>query len=240
MTALRALPATAKPMDALRTAVSAWGATQDLPWPPTVEQARALTAFSPSALAAFARLRAGPGADRARSRRSTSSRASSTSSTASGRTPARPGRSTPTSSSAPSTASTPRRSRRASSPRPARDIASAVAGAIGALKGPLHGGAPSEVVDQLHQVGSPEHAEAVGPRRARPRRAADGLRPSRLPRLRPAGRRAAQGRRGDGRTSPTGSQLAIDGRGRRAPRPRREAPGARRSRPTSSTTPRPC
>ena len=46
-------------MDALRTAVSAWGATQDLPWPPTIEQARALTAFSPSALAAFARLRAG-------------------------------------------------------------------------------------------------------------------------------------------------------------------------------------
>ena len=46
-------------MDALRTAVSAWGATQDLPWPPTAEQARALTSFSPSALAAFARLRAG-------------------------------------------------------------------------------------------------------------------------------------------------------------------------------------
>jgi citrate synthase len=56
---LRAIPAGAKPMDALRTAVSAWGTTQDLPWPPTVEQARALTAFSPSALAAFARLRAG-------------------------------------------------------------------------------------------------------------------------------------------------------------------------------------
>ena len=32
---------------------------RDLPWPPTVEQARALTSFSPSALAAFARLRAG-------------------------------------------------------------------------------------------------------------------------------------------------------------------------------------
>ena len=56
---LRALPATTKPMDALRTAVSAWGATQDLPWPPTAEQARAITSFSPSALAAFARLRAG-------------------------------------------------------------------------------------------------------------------------------------------------------------------------------------
>ena len=59
LTALRALPATAKPMDALRTAISAWGATQDLPFPATVEQARALTSFSPSALAAFARLRAG-------------------------------------------------------------------------------------------------------------------------------------------------------------------------------------
>ena len=31
--------------------------------------------------------------------------------------------------------------------------------AIGTMKGPLHGGAPSEVVDQLSQVGSPEHAE---------------------------------------------------------------------------------
>src|SRR4029077_7975140 len=36
----------------------------------------------------------------------------------------------------------------------------AVVGAIGTMKGPLHGGAPSEVVDQLAQVGSPEHAEA--------------------------------------------------------------------------------
>ena len=59
MTTLRALPRNAKPMDALRTAVSAWGATQQLPWPPTAEQARALTSFSPSALAAFARIREG-------------------------------------------------------------------------------------------------------------------------------------------------------------------------------------
>ncbi len=57
MSALRALPRTAKPMDALRTAVSVWGATQVLDWPPTEVQARALTAFSPSALAAFVRLR---------------------------------------------------------------------------------------------------------------------------------------------------------------------------------------
>src|SRR5262245_31000238 len=59
MATLRALPADAKPMDALRTAVSAWGATQALTYPPTPEQARALTAFAPSALEAFARLRSG-------------------------------------------------------------------------------------------------------------------------------------------------------------------------------------
>ena len=40
------------------------------------------------------------------------------------------------------------------------DIASAVAGAIGALKGPWHGGAPAEVVDQLHEIGSVDEAEA--------------------------------------------------------------------------------
>ena len=40
------------------------------------------------------------------------------------------------------------------------DIASAVCGAIGALKGPLHGGAPSEVVSQLHEIGTPENAAA--------------------------------------------------------------------------------
>ena len=59
LAALRELPRTAAPMDALRTAVSVWGATQQLTWPPTPEQARAVTAFSPSALAAFGRLRQG-------------------------------------------------------------------------------------------------------------------------------------------------------------------------------------
>ena len=33
MTALRALPADAQPMDALRTAVSAWGAVTNPGWP---------------------------------------------------------------------------------------------------------------------------------------------------------------------------------------------------------------
>lgn len=40
------------------------------------------------------------------------------------------------------------------------DMYSAVTGAIGALKGPLHGGAPSKVLDMLDAVGTPENAEA--------------------------------------------------------------------------------
>ena len=67
-----------------------------------------------------------------------------------------------------------------------RHRVSAVVGAIGALKGPLHGGAPSEVVNQLHEIGSPERAERMDPRRGRARRADHGLRAPRLSRLRPA------------------------------------------------------
>ena len=44
--------------------------------------------------------------------------------------------------------------------RPARTSPARSCGAIGALKGPLHGGAPAEVVSQLHEIGSPERAEA--------------------------------------------------------------------------------
>jgi citrate synthase len=156
---LRALPAEAKPMDALRTAVSAWGATQALPWPPTVEQARAITAFSPSVLAAFARLRSGeepiepdPGLDL-------------TAGFLYQLTGQRPDEGTARALDAyfivgaehGFNAST-FTARVITSTR--SDLASAVAGAIGTMKGPLHGGAPSEVVDQLSQVGSAEHAEA--------------------------------------------------------------------------------
>jgi citrate synthase len=158
LTALKALPRTAKPMDALRTAVSVWGATQALDFPPTVEQARALTAFSPSALAAFARLRQGlepidpdpvldvvpgflyqltgnfPDPSTARALDAyfiVGAEHGLNASTFAARVIV-------------STRS---------------DIASAISGAIGAMKGPLHGGAPSEVVEQLHKVGTPEHAE---------------------------------------------------------------------------------
>ncbi|HYM83501.1 MAG TPA: citrate/2-methylcitrate synthase, partial [Candidatus Dormibacteraeota bacterium] len=146
-------------MDTLRTAVSAWGATRSLGWPPTVEEARELTAFSPSALAAFARLRRGlepiepdpgldlvpgflyqltgdlPDPDTARALDAYFIVGAEHGFNAS----------TFTARVITSTRS---------------DMASAVVGAIGAMKGPLHGGAPSEVVEQIHQVGSPERAEA--------------------------------------------------------------------------------
>jgi citrate synthase len=40
------------------------------------------------------------------------------------------------------------------------DLHSAIVGAIGALKGPLHGGANERVIEVLQQVGSPDRAEA--------------------------------------------------------------------------------
>jgi citrate synthase len=159
LTALRGIPTDAKPMDALRTAVSAWGATQTLPWPPTVEQARALTSFSPSALAAFARIRAGqdpiepdPSLDLVEGflYQLTGSRPDPATARALDAyfiVGAEHGfnASTFTARVITSTRS---------------DIASAVTGAIGTMKGPLHGGAPLEVVDQLARVGSADHAEA--------------------------------------------------------------------------------
>ena len=39
------------------------------------------------------------------------------------------------------------------------DLASCLVGAIGALKGPAHGGAPSAVMDQLEQIGTADRAE---------------------------------------------------------------------------------
>jgi citrate synthase len=42
------------------------------------------------------------------------------------------------------------------------DLHSAIAGAIGALKGPLHGGANEKVIDVLKQVGKKENAESPG------------------------------------------------------------------------------
>ncbi len=156
---LRALPPDTIPMDALRTAVSAWGAARRLVWPPTVEQARELTAFSPSALAAFARIRTGDD-------------------------PVPPDPELPLAAGFLYQLSGERPQPAAARALDAyfvvgaehgfnastftarviistrSDLASAVVGAIGALKGPLHGGAPSEVVNQLHEMGSAQQAEA--------------------------------------------------------------------------------
>jgi citrate synthase len=158
MTALRALPATAKPMDALRTAVSAWGAVTSPGWPATADEARALTAFSPSALAAFARLRQGlepvapdPDLDLVAGFLYQLNGEPATAEAARALDAyfivgAEHGFNASTFTARVITATR-------------SDIASAVAGAIGAMKGPLHGGAPSEVVEQIHEVGTPEHAE---------------------------------------------------------------------------------
>jgi citrate synthase len=40
------------------------------------------------------------------------------------------------------------------------DLGAAVVGALGALSGPLHGGAPSRVLEMLDDIGSPDRAEA--------------------------------------------------------------------------------
>jgi len=42
----------------------------------------------------------------------------------------------------------------------ASDVISAIVGAVGALKGPLHGGAPGPVLDMLDAIGAPDRAEA--------------------------------------------------------------------------------
>ena len=156
---LRRLPPTTSAMDALRTATSAWGAVNGTVWPPTAEQARAITAAAPSALAAFARLRDGrepidpdPSLGLAAGflYQLTGTRPDEASARALDAyfvVGAEHGfnASTFTARVIISTHS---------------DVASALVGAIGALKGPWHGGAPSEVVDQLQQILSVDEAEA--------------------------------------------------------------------------------
>jgi citrate synthase len=156
---LRRLPRGTIPMDALRTAVSAWGAVRGMTWPPTIEQARELTAAAPSALAAFARIR-------------------------SGEDPLPPDPSLPLAAGFLYQLTGERPSESAARALDAyfvvgaehgfnastftarviisthSDMASAVAGAIGALKGPWHGGAPSEVVNQLHEIATVDAADA--------------------------------------------------------------------------------
>ncbi|MBA2255411.1 MAG: citrate synthase [Chloroflexi bacterium] len=159
LSALRSLPVGTNPMDAVRTAVSMWGSLNRPSWPPNAEEARAMTCLAPSALAAFARLRDGlepvePEGSLGLAagflhqlRDEVPNEASARALDAYFVVAAEHGFNASTFAA-----------RVITSTR--SDVASAVCGAIGALKGPLHGGAPTEVVNQLHEIGSPERAEA--------------------------------------------------------------------------------
>jgi citrate synthase len=158
LAALRLLPAHAHPMDALRTAISVWGAGERLGWPPTAEEAKRIIAFAPSALAAFARLRQGlepinpePGLHLAAAflqqlHGKTPDPATARALDAYLMAGAEHGLNASTFAGRVIIATR-------------SDIASAICGAIGAMKGPLHGGAPAEVIGQLGEIGSVDRAE---------------------------------------------------------------------------------
>jgi citrate synthase len=158
---VRALPADAEPMDALRTGVSALGAGggDQFDDVPDLDEAIALTAKFPGILAAYFRIRQGlePVAPKAGH-----NTAQSYLYQLFGKEPEekhwRPlevyltlladhgmNASTFTARVIASTGS---------------DLCSAITGAIGALKGPLHGGAPSKVLDMLEAIGSAENVDA--------------------------------------------------------------------------------
>jgi len=151
------LPATTEPMDALRTVTSAWGA-MSVKGKPTIEQAIALTTRFPVFLAAFHRMCNGlqPLESHPELGHTANYLYLLT-----GKIPEKQhvkaldaylvlladhgmNASTFTARVVASTES---------------DIVSAVVAAIGALKGPLHGGAPSKVRDMLQAIGTKENAE---------------------------------------------------------------------------------
>jgi citrate synthase len=161
VTVLRQLPTETSPMDALRTGVSALGPLYpdifDLH--PDLDEAIALAAKFPSILAAFHRLRNGQEPVAPKSGHNT---AQSYLYQLFGKEPEERhwmpldtylilltdhgmNASTFTARVIASTHS---------------DIVSALTGAVGALKGPLHGGAPSLVLDMLNEIGSPENVDA--------------------------------------------------------------------------------
>jgi citrate synthase len=157
---IRDLPAAAAPMDALRTGVSALGAIagEQFDDVPDLDEAVALTAKFPGILAAFFRLRQGLQPVTPKIEHNT---AQSYLYQLFDREPEekhwRPlevyltlladhgmNASTFTARVIASTGS---------------DLCSAITGAVGALKGPLHGGAPSKVLDMLEAIGSAENVD---------------------------------------------------------------------------------
>jgi citrate synthase len=158
---IRAIPASAHPMDALRTGVSALGASDadEFDDTPDLNEAISLTAKFPGILATFFRLRQGLEPVTPKPEHNT---AQSYLYQLFGKEPEekhwRPlevyltlladhgmNASTFTARVIASTGS---------------DLSSAVTGAVGALKGPLHGGAPSKVLDMLEAIGTAENVDA--------------------------------------------------------------------------------
>lgn len=156
---ISALPTTVEPMDVLRTGASALGATRHISGTPTLAHAMALTASFPTIMAMFQRRRQGlpiiaPRTDL--------SHAANYLYMLTGEAPSDQrtraldtyliltadhglNASTFTARVIASTLS---------------DMCSSIVGAIGALKGPLHGGAPALVLDMLRSIGTPDNAEA--------------------------------------------------------------------------------
>ena len=104
------------------------------------------------------------------------------------------------------------------------DVAAALSGAIGAMSGPLHGGAPARVLPMIEEAERTGDARGGGQGHPGPQGEADGLRPPRLPGRGSAGPGAAGDGRAPGRAALRGGGRAGAGRaGRTArapPRPR--------------------
>ena len=96
------------------------------------------------------------------------------------------------------------------------DVAAALSGAVGALSGPLHGGAPARVLKMLDEVEAAGDADKWVKDALDTGRAADGLRPPRLPRRGPARPRAAADVEGDRLGALRGRRGARGGRAGRA------------------------
>ena len=158
---LKALPPDAAPMDALRTAVSVLGASEHglFDDEPDLDEAIALAARFPAMLAAFYRLRQGldpvPPRPDLNTAQSYLYQLFGTEPDDDHWQPLETylvlladhgmNASTFTARVIASTES---------------DLCSAITGAIGALKGPLHGGAPSKVLEMLNEIGSADNVEA--------------------------------------------------------------------------------
>ena len=159
--ALRQLPSDALPLDALRTGVSMLGALEPdrFTFEPDLDQAISVAARFPAILAAFARLREGKEPVKGRADLNTAQNyLYQIHDEVADERHWKPletylilladhglNASTFTARVIASTTS---------------DLVSAITGAIGALKGPLHGGAPALVLDMLNEIGSAENVES--------------------------------------------------------------------------------